>query len=112
MPETRRRYDAEFREGAVGIVRETGRPDPSGGSGPRCPLTPRCGGPPGTDRGLRATACGSAARTLTRLAEGAELIVVGNRRLGTFASPVAGSVSQQCAHDASCPVMIVPVPRP
>jgi transposase len=26
MPETRRRYDAEFREGAVGIVRETGKP--------------------------------------------------------------------------------------
>jgi nucleotide-binding universal stress UspA family protein len=53
-----------------------------------------------------------AARTLTRLAEGAELIVVGNRCLGTFASLVARSVSQQCAHDASCPVMIVPVPRP
>jgi transposase len=26
MPETRRRYDAEFREGAVGIVRATGKP--------------------------------------------------------------------------------------
>jgi transposase len=26
MPETRRRYNAEFREGAVRIVRETGKP--------------------------------------------------------------------------------------
>jgi hypothetical protein len=25
MPETRRRYDAEFSEGGVGIVRETGK---------------------------------------------------------------------------------------
>jgi transposase len=26
MPEKRRRYDRDFREGAVGIVRETGKP--------------------------------------------------------------------------------------
>jgi nucleotide-binding universal stress UspA family protein len=46
------------------------------------------------------------------LAEDAELLVVGSRGLGTFASLVLGSVSQQCAHDAPCPVMIVPLPGP
>jgi nucleotide-binding universal stress UspA family protein len=60
----------------------------------------------------RVTACGSAARTLIGLAEDAELLVVGSRGLGTFASLVLGSVSQQCAHNAPCPVMIVPLPGP
>jgi nucleotide-binding universal stress UspA family protein len=60
----------------------------------------------------RVTACGSAARTLIGLAEGAELLVVGSRGLGTFGSLVVGSVSQHCAHDAPCPVMIVPLPGP
>jgi nucleotide-binding universal stress UspA family protein len=60
----------------------------------------------------RVTACGSAAPTLMGLAEDAELLVVGSRGLGTFASLVLGSVSQQCAHDAPCPVMIVPLPGP
>jgi nucleotide-binding universal stress UspA family protein len=60
----------------------------------------------------RVTACGSAARTLIGLAEGAELLVVGSRGLGSFASLVVGSVSQQCAHYAPCPVMIVPLPGP
>ena len=51
---------------------------------------------------------GQAADVLLEAAAGAELLVVGSRGLGGFRGLLLGSVSQQCAHHAPCPVVIVP----
>jgi len=50
---------------------------------------------------------GRAARVLVAAAEGAELLVVGNRGHGGLAEALLGSVSQYCVHHASCPVVIM-----
>ncbi|MGW6709550.1 universal stress protein [Streptomyces sp. NPDC054956] len=50
---------------------------------------------------------GNAADVLTKASVGAELLVVGSRGRGGFASLLLGSVSQQCALYAACPVVIV-----
>jgi nucleotide-binding universal stress UspA family protein len=50
---------------------------------------------------------GIAAEVLVEEAEGADLLVVGSRGHGGFAGLLLGSVSQQCAQHATCPVVII-----
>jgi len=51
---------------------------------------------------------GQAADVLCEQAQGADLLVVGSRGLGGFRGLLLGSVSQQCASRAPCPVVIIP----
>lgn len=54
---------------------------------------------------------GAPAPALLEAAEGADLLVVGSRGRGGFAALLLGSVSQQCAQHAPCPLVIVPPGR-
>ncbi|MGY3334008.1 nucleotide-binding universal stress UspA family protein [Streptomyces filamentosus] len=47
------------------------------------------------------------ANALLDLAEGADLLVVGSRGLGTFKGALLGSVSRRCAQHAPCPVVVI-----
>uniref|UniRef100_A0A0E0M7Z0 UspA domain-containing protein n=1 Tax=Oryza punctata TaxID=4537 RepID=A0A0E0M7Z0_ORYPU len=56
---------------------------------------------------------GEPREALCRYAEdaGAGLLVVGNRGLGAIKRAFLGSVSDYCAHRASCPIMVVKPPH-
>jgi nucleotide-binding universal stress UspA family protein len=55
---------------------------------------------------------GVPAQVLVEAAGAGDLLVVGSRGHGGFAGLLLGSVSQQCAHHARCPVVIVHAPKP
>ncbi len=50
---------------------------------------------------------GAAATVLIDASRDADLLVVGSRGHGGFTGLLLGSVGQQCAHHAACPVVIV-----
>jgi nucleotide-binding universal stress UspA family protein len=54
---------------------------------------------------------GPAGQAILENAHDAELIVLGQRGLGTVGAVVLGSVSHHVLHHASCPVLVVPPPQ-
>jgi nucleotide-binding universal stress UspA family protein len=54
---------------------------------------------------------GLAAEVLTAAARGADLLVLGSHGHGRIHHTVLGSVSEECARKATCPVVVVPGPR-
>ncbi len=54
---------------------------------------------------------GPCAQSLLDRAEGADLLALGNRGRGGFAGLLLGSVTHQCLHHATCPVVVLPDPR-
>ncbi|RRO18642.1 universal stress protein [Saccharopolyspora rhizosphaerae] len=57
------------------------------------------------------TAGGHAAEVILDCAEGADLLVVGHRGMGTFARALIGSTARYCVDHATCPVVVVRGPE-
>ncbi|HVQ89706.1 MAG TPA: universal stress protein [Mycobacteriales bacterium] len=55
---------------------------------------------------------GHPASVLVEASRGAEMLVVGASGHGTFTDMLLGSVSQHCAHHATCPLVIVRQHKP
>ncbi|KAF3326685.1 universal stress protein A-like protein [Carex littledalei] len=69
------------------------------------------------EKGVRAETIvvqGDAKEMICQTAEqmNADVLVVGGRHLGALKRALLGSVSDYCAHHASCPVLIVKPPKP
>jgi len=59
----------------------------------------------------RVLAYGRPTPSILERADGADLVVVGSRGRGGFSGLLLGSVSQQVAHHATCPVVVIPHER-
>jgi nucleotide-binding universal stress UspA family protein len=97
----------------------TGRPAPLGGEAERiaeiresaeasvAATAAKLGG--GQPESVTVTAvAGFPVETLIKASKDSDMLVVGTRGGGGFASLVLGSVSNQVVHHASCPVVVVP----
>jgi nucleotide-binding universal stress UspA family protein len=59
---------------------------------------------------IKLVAQGDVSAALMEAARGADMLVLGSRGRGGFAGLKLGSVSQECAQHAACPVVIVKQP--
>lgn len=55
---------------------------------------------------------GRAADVLTAAAEGADLLVLGSHGHSRVRQTVLGSVSEECVRKGTCPIVVLPVPKP